>query len=296
MGSFAVVGHVAIDKIMTSAGSRTQVGGPPAYVASVCQKLGAGLQVVTKVGEDIPRGLVGDLSRLGIEAKEYMVEDGPTTRFVLDYRGGERRLSVEGRCDDIGPGDVLDIRDEVVLAPIVGEVPGDTLSAMSSSVVALDPQGFLRDIGPGGLVSPRAWYDEELLKRVSVFKASASEMGLITGGMDTLEGLRKIVSLGAEAAVATRGELGSMLVVPGKAYLVPVYGVRKTLDPTGAGDAFLAGFFSEYLKGEDILWCTSMGSAAASTVVETLGPRVVASLRDLRGRAGEVHEGVARLG
>jgi sugar/nucleoside kinase (ribokinase family) len=67
------------------------------------------------------------------------------------------------------------------------------------------------------------------------------------------------------------------------------------LDPTGAGDAFISGFFSEYLDGEDHSWCASMGAAMASCVVETVGARIDASRKLVRERAENVYNRVVKL-
>ena len=64
---------------------------------------------------------------------------------------------------------------------------------------------------------------------------------------------------------------------------------------TGAGDVFLGSFMSEYLRGEDPIWCACVGSAMASLVVETLGARIDSSNRDAFHRAEELLECVVRV-
>jgi sugar/nucleoside kinase (ribokinase family) len=76
---------------------------------------------------------------------------------------------------------------------------------------------------------------------------------------------------------------------------VPAYST-EVVDPTGAGDAYLAGFFAEYADRQDLRWCSSVGSAAASAVVETVGPSIRITKDELIERAERVHNGIRTLG
>ena len=87
-----------------------------------------------------------------------------------------------------------------------------------------------------------------------------------------------------------------MLLTPYGRYIVPAFEVdRSIVDPTGAGDVFMGGFLFEYLRGEDAPWCTAIGAAAASCVVETAGANLNASVRDLRMRAEELFNEIVKL-
>ncbi len=115
-----------------------------------------------------------------------------------------------------------------------------------------------------------------------------------TGDRDTLRSLEKIASGGAEIAMATQGGDGALLVMGGKRFRVPVYGIEKR-DDMGAGDSFLSGFFCEYLDGKDPLWCAAMGAAMSSCILETIGPSIDASLKEITRRAEDIFERIERL-
>lgn len=296
MDEFAVVGHVAVDKIITSNGSRVQLGGPPTYIALVARRLGAAVKVVTKVGGDLPSDYMGQLRELGIGLRGQIVEGAKTTRFTLDYRGAERRLSVESVCEEITPDDVSDLPEAVIIAPVLDEVPPATSEAMTGSrLIALDPQGFAREVSHDGSVRPRRWSGEGLLSRVEIYKSSSAELRLVTGEIDPWSGLRRILSLGAEVAIATQGAEGALMLTREGRYRIPALNILHTRDLTGAGDAFTGGFLAEYRGGGDALWSASVGAAAASSVVETFGARLEASYRELRRRAKEVYNNVVEL-
>jgi len=73
-------------------------------------------------------------------------------------------------------------------------------------------------------------------------------------------------------AVITRGKDGCRVYENGKLRgEVPVFQPSKTLDPTGVGDAFRAGFLKGYLHNFDLLLCAQMGALAATFCLEEKG-------------------------
>ena len=62
------------------------------------------------------------------------------------------------------------------------------------------------------------------------------------------------------------------------------------VDPTGAGDVFMGGFLTEYLREKESVWCSCVGSAAASLVVEGIGPTYFGSKEKIYQRAKVLYE------
>ena len=60
-----------------------------------------------------------------------------------------------------------------------------------------------------------------------------------------------------------KGKAGFLKIKPAK--------VANTQDPTGAGDAYRAGFLAGFLRGLDLVTCGQMGSVAAAYTVEKYG-------------------------
>lgn len=293
MESIAVVGHIAIDRIITSSGERLQLGGPPTYVSLITNLLGVSLAAATKIGGDFPETYASELKLRGLDVRDFTVQTAKTTRFVLDYTRAERGLGFDSICALIDPGDVVGLPEAVILAPIVQEIPKETLAALDSPVLALDPQGFVRRLDPGGSISLHPWLDLDLLHRVSVFKASERELRLVAG-IGGWEGLDRLRKLGVDVAIETRGREGARIQHRDKRIIVPPH-LGDTVDMTGAGDAFIAGFFSEYASGEDVEWSSAVGSASASAVVETVGPSIKISRSEHLERAEKIREGIRRL-
>ncbi len=293
METFGVIGHIAIDRIIDVSGERLQMSGSPTYISLITHLLGRSLVVATKVGGDFPDAYVSELAIRDLDINDFIVSNAKTTRFVLEYRSIERRLSRDSVCVPIKSTDIIDFPDSVILAPIVQEIPQETYFALESSCIGLDPQDFVRKMESGGSISLHPWSDFDLLSRVSVFKASERELSLIAGSVGW-KGLERMIEFGIDIAIETRGREGAHVQHLKDRFNVPAY-LGEAVDMTGAGDAFMAGFFGEYISGEDIKWCCAIGSASASSVVETVGPKINLSRNELNDRAEKIKEGIIRL-
>ena len=294
MTKIAVIGHIAIDKVIDETGQRLQLGGPPSYIALSFGILGDKIHAVSKIGDDISEDFRGQISNLGINAGKMIIDGAETTRFILDYTKESRVLGVESVCEKIGFDDIGDLPDAALITPIIGELTESAVEAIQSDVLALDPQGFLRRLLDDGSIQLQPWRDRELMGRLDVLKASADEVKLITGESDPRRGIEKIRRFGASVAVTTLGQDGSLVAAGGRPSQVPAYD-SDVRDSTGAGDVFLGSFMSEYLRGEDPIWCACVGSVMASLVVETLGARIDSTKRDVFRRAEELLDCVVRV-
>src|SRR5690606_24497023 len=88
--------------------------------------------------------------------------------------------------------------------------------------------------------------------------------------------------------VFTHGERGCELIARGRtAARVGVFPTRE-VDPTGAGDAFAAGFLLALARGAEPVDAARLGAAAASIVIEGRAGEALP-------RAGEAWERVRRV-
>jgi len=71
--------------------------------------------------------------------------------------------------------------------------------------------------------------------------------------------------------ITTLGAKGSVIETRDKKIKIPAAKPKNTSDPTGAGDAYRAGFVAGYLKGMDLKICGRMGALAAVYTVELYG-------------------------
>lgn len=86
--------------------------------------------------------------------------------------------------------------------------------------------------------------------------------------------------------VVTMGAKGSVIVRGGETVHVEPLAVERVVDTTGAGDLYAAGFLFGYTQGFDLGRSGRLGSLAAGLVIQQIGPRLQASLKDAAIQAG----------
>ncbi|RLI93584.1 MAG: hypothetical protein DRO92_04000 [Candidatus Altiarchaeales archaeon] len=83
-------------------------------------------------------------------------------------------------------------------------------------------------------------------------------------------GFKLDFKLGPKVFIITKGKKGCTVYFKGAQIHVPVY-KTKVVDPSGAGDAFNAGFIAAHLRGYDIYDSVKIANATASFIVEKWG-------------------------
>jgi ribokinase len=108
----------------------------------------------------------------------------------------------------------------------------------------------------------------EMVKQADLLFVSSDEAAVLTGIRDPRRSLRQLQKLGARDVVMKLGKRGCLILHEGKLCRVPSFAVR-TVDSTGAGDAFAAAFLQARLRGwpqaEAALAANAAGAAAAAT-------------------------------
>ena len=289
MKGFTIVGHVAVDEVITVDGSFHQLGGSPCFAASLGKTLGFDVDVITRIGEDFPDEYEPALDKLGISTTRS--HGYQNTRFVLDYRTDPRKMRLPTICEPINPSDVADT-ERLLLCPIAGEISDQLMKEVNPSFLGLDPQGVLRNVGTDYRVESRKWWNTEVLMKLDLLKTSSSEHHLITGTTDIKQSLRKLTDHGVDTTVITDGSNGSYVKTGSESIHVPVFPV-DVVDSTGAGDIFIAGL-AAYID-EGLSWACAVASASGSAIVETHGIEIQLGKSDILERAEWVHEKIVTL-
>lgn len=290
------IGHFAIDTITSPriASAKTRLGGPPTYVSVAAAWLGSRVSVISKVGGDFPGEYLEWLQQNKVDLLGLKrVANAETTRFAIEYKDWSRKLRLKARAPSILPSDVPDsLRAKAVhVAPIANEISDEVVARLrkSAKLLSLDPQGFVRSFDEEGNVRLRRWRKPEVLAQTDVFKSSVEEIRVLTGRRGLKQAMRDVSRCGPGIVIVTKGLDGSTLFFGNRFYSVPACRSRFVLDPTGAGDAYMGGFLAEYVGGRDVLWCACVGSAAASFVVEGVGPERFGERHEVYERAHEIY-------
>lgn len=107
-----------------------------------------------------------------------------------------------------------------------------------------------------------------LVSQVDLLFVSGQEATLLTGKHDPRKSFQQLKKAGARNIIMKLGKRGCLILQEGELTQVPAFAVR-TVDTTGAGDAFAAAFLQARLRGwpdaEAALAANAAGAAAAAT-------------------------------
>jgi fructokinase len=95
----------------------------------------------------------------------------------------------------------------------------------------------------------------------------------LAGAKNILESISQLKKFN-KLLVVTMSEKGSFAMVNNEIINCEAHKVTKTLDLTGAGDLFAAGFLKEYVNQSEIKKCLYSGSLIASKVIQKIGARL----------------------
>jgi sugar/nucleoside kinase (ribokinase family) len=253
------VGHVTLDRTLRG----TRPGGAAYYVAMTAHRLGLRVGLLTSFGPDFPR----EALPAGIDVVNIASERTTVFRIGVGQGGRSRELAVLARAADLEAAMLPEEwRDAPLgaLAPVAGEVDPAFASAFpDTSLVAL-PQGWMRQRGKGGVLSPQPWEDADLvLPHLQVLVVSLEDVEPFE--KDALEWFQQ-VPLGA----VTRGPAGAILFVNGERYGVePDVAVER--DATGAGDVLGAALLIAYHREGNAWDAAAAAACCAAASVEADG-------------------------
>jgi len=276
-----------------------RLGGGVSYSALTTARLGLPTGAIVGVDETASTASELDMLReAGVEVHLVRLDHGPVFENIERPEG---RLQLCGGASDSVPADVVPPAwrnaPGWILAPVAGELPAGWADApRSEAFVAVGWQGLLRELVAGEAVRHVAPGPDPIIRRADLVGLSRDDVDRDMALADLYALLRR----GASLAV-TQGDRGG-LVAHGahgdrdaalELRHYPAVPSHATVDPTGAGDVFLAALAAARIEprlvggrlsqGFDLL----LAAAAASLVLEGSGLEGVPTRDDVRIRMGE---------
>ena len=296
-GTMALIDEARAQAIYDAMGPAIETsGGSAANTIVGLASLGSRSAFIGKVKDDeLGRTFAHDIRAAGASYTTPPAAGGPSTArcYVLVTPDGERTMNTYlGAAQDLHPAD---IDADLVAASAVLYLEGylwDPKNAKDAFIkaakIAHEAERTVA-LSLSDAFCVDRWRAEflQLMRSGTVDLIFANETELHslyqTSDFDTaVAALRADVS----AAVVTRSEKGCIVLGPEGTEAVPAFPIELVVDTTGAGDLFAAGFLSGLARGADDRTCGRLGALAAAEVIQHLGARPEASLRDLARENG----------
>lgn len=233
-------------------------GGAPANVVSCISKLGGKTAFIGKVGKDIFGSFISKfLEEYGVDVSGLKFSDtyNTTLAFVKIDESGERSFSFYrklGADISLEPSDIDYKLIETSRVFHFGSLSMTNEPSKSSTLKALEyAKNNQRIISFDPNLRPALWdnlshaLDEikSVLNMVDILKVSEDELEFITGVKDFEKGSKILYDQhGIDIILVTRGINGCYYRYKDITGSKPAFKNIKTVDTTGAGDAFLGGF------------------------------------------------------
>ena len=263
----------------TPASITTHGGGAAANVASWLTLTDAESTIVGHVGNDAAgSALLAEFNLLGVRHHNLVVDEGHTGVVVVlvDHTGERTMFPDNGANSGLHIGDLpaLDGYNAIYLS---GYSPLDPLSLsgikeMISEVrskglpIYFDPAsvGGMRDVA---IDEVQSW-----LPLMNVLLLNEEEAIYLSGYDDIEQSLNQLLDK-CETVVIKRGARGAIgKSRGGESVVIPAIPV-EVVDTTGAGDAFAAGFISQFTNHRDLTRALMAGVEIAARCVAIVGAR-----------------------
>ena len=279
MAFLAVYGHAIMDTIIESPrvpdneeftgidAYYIRYGGTGANIAMAAARLGVPVALHAFVGEDFPEDYRKRLEGEGIDLSGLVVKEGKSPRvWIMNTPEGQRGLVFQG-----------------VMGEMDGyerEYPADGTEWVHISTgrpdYNLDIARYARKHGVSVSFDPGqeihyVYRSEDLRAMLSlsdIFFCNESELQRALSMLKMKDAMELLDTV--PVVINTMGERGSRIIREGSEERVPAM-PADVVDPTGAGDAYRAGFYRALFKGLDHYHAALFASAAASISIEGYG-------------------------
>lgn len=244
MYDIIVIGHLLKEFIMFPDGKKTGplLGGPAAYSSVAASRLGFKVGIVTKIGTDMPEGLLKVFKETGVDTKGIIIGEKTTTNHLIYNKKGKKKLKFLNRAEDIYfddiPKEYLESKF-FLIAAVNYEIKKTTLNELyvRGKKMSMELSGF------GGASSQTDKTKEKkvhLLSRISkyfeIVKGSREDYECIFDKKNDINNSnRKFIHWGTKISITTLGDAGSIIRTKNSCMQVAPIPV-KVVDATGAGD------------------------------------------------------------
>jgi len=270
--SLVVIGSIALDTIKTPSGEVEDVLGGSAIYASIAGKYFTEVSIIGVVGEDFPQAHIDLLNKKEINIDGLVRVAGKTFRWSGEYLNLNQAKTLDTQLNvfaEFKP--ILTQGCKTNNVTLLGNIhPALQLEVLDqidcSDLIAMDTMNLWIDMTKPELT--------KVIKRVDLLFINEDEIKMYAEKSNIFEAIEFVLDLGVKYVVVKRGEYGAVVASKQDLFFVPVYPVRKVVDPTGAGDSFAGGFTGYLAKMkkydfETIKQATIYGTITAANNIQS---------------------------
>jgi sulfofructose kinase len=250
-------------------------GGPVASAIVACQRWGLRTRYIGKLGEDAAASIHrAEFTRTGVEAHLFTAPGCASQQAIILVDDSGERTVLWHRDErlTILPSELQ--RDWIANARVLHVDGHDTAAATLASewarAAGIPVVADLDDLYPGV---------EPLLHNIDYLITSRDIPARITGSSDLLQSLPAVrAKYGSRLSAATLGEQGVLAFDGSRFHYAAAYKIHS-VDTTGAGDTFHAGFLYALLQNWPLQRQLDFACAAAALNCTSVGARGAQSLQ-----------------
>lgn len=275
-----LLGNLLVDDVVFPDGSTRmgQAGGAILYGAAAASLWSDRVGCVSVRGDDYPAPALEALASRGVHLDGIVPLGAPGLRTWLLYEGRVRRVVHQIACPT-----------HETVSPTSSAVPSAWRSArafhLAPMPIAVQDE-LVRTLGAAGAfmsVDPYELVTEASLERwrgilahADAFFPSEDELRLANAQSDPLGAMRRLVGGRLRFIFYKRGVAGGLLYDAREDRLYEWQGRSNgVVDPTGAGDAFAAGFLTAHLAGKPVEDCLQHAVVTSSFAIAAWGPEAL---------------------
>lgn len=247
---FFVLGHISIDENIYLQNQEKNIGGAILYATAVYSALGNKVAVMTKLNKtDYHLWHKFNIPKQDI----YLIPSSKTTSIRNIYLDESREKRISTALSVAEPF-LIEEMPKALKAKVIhfasliyGEYQSELIKFFfGKGKIAVDVQGFLRNVGEKGNLLYQSWKEkEQYLPYIDFLKTDAAEAEFLTGQVNTRKAAIKLYQWGAKEVIITHHS--EVLVYDGSDFYHYPLRAKNLSGRTGRGDTCFSAYLSERL-------------------------------------------------
>ncbi len=273
MFDICCVGHITLDRVVTPSSEKFMAGGTSFYFSNALRQMELRYKLITALAQTEKR-FADKMIADGIDVTVYPSAHTVFFENIYSYNLDHRTQRVRQTADPFNSSQLSVDANYYHLGPLLAnDIPLEVIEHLATKgKVSLDVQGYLRTVEDGAVLAID-WKEKlQALPYIHTLKVNEQEMEVLTGTADVKKAALLLSGWGVKEVVMTFGSMGSVIYANNNFYQIPAYPPAETIDATGCGDTYMAGYLYRRVKGDSPRTAGRFAAAMASIKIANSGP------------------------